>query len=156
MPRSFLSLDSAVLFLAQGFGTGRSKFAPGTIGTLVGLPLIWLLSSASPSIAVGLVFVFGLLSVCIAGRASRNLGSEDDASIVIDEIAGFLVAMVLVPLTVWTALAGFVIFRLLDILKPFPIGWLERRVKGGAGIVADDVAAGVLTEILLTGGILLP
>ena len=62
--------------------------------------------------------------------------------------------MVLVPLTVWTALAGFVIFRLLDILKPFPIGWLERRVKGGAGIVADDVAAGVLTNILLQVGIL--
>lgn len=149
----FPLLDRVVLFLAQGLGAGRSQYAPGTIGTLISLPLVWLLSSVGRPVVVSFVIVFGLFSVLVAGRASRYLDREDDPSIVIDEIAGFLVAMALVPLTLWTLLAGFVIFRLLDIFKPPPIGLLERRIRGGAGIVADDVVAGIMTNIVLQVGV---
>jgi phosphatidylglycerophosphatase A len=147
-----LSPERAVVFLAQGLGVGRSPVAPGTFGTLIGLPLVWLQSSLDPLFAVMLAVAFGLFAVPVAGRAARYLDSNDDGSIVIDEIAGYLVAMTAVPLTAWSILAGFVLFRLFDIIKPPPIGLCERKIKGGAGIVADDIAAGIMTNIVLQAG----
>ena len=147
-----LSVGRVAVFTAQGFGVGRSPVAPGTFGTLIGLPLVWLQSSFDPLLAVMFAAVFGLSAVPVAGTAARYLHSDDDGSIVIDEIAGYLVAMTAVPLTLWSILAGFVLFRAFDIIKPPPIGLLERKIKGGAGIVADDIAAGIMTNIVLQAG----
>ena len=148
-----LSVGRLTVFLAQGFGVGRSPVAPGTFGTLIGLPLVWLQSSFDPLLAVMFAVAFGLFAVPVAGMAARYLNSDDDGSIVIDEIAGYLVAMIAVPLTPWSIVAGFVLFRCFDIIKPPPIGLLERKIKGGAGIVADDIAAGIMTNIVLQVGI---
>jgi phosphatidylglycerophosphatase A len=147
-----LSVGRAAVFTAQGFGVGRSPVAPGTFGTLIGLPLVWLQSSFDPLLAVMFAVAFGLFAVPVAGMAARYLNSDDDGSIVIDEIAGYLVAMIAIPLTPWSIVAGFVLFRCFDIIKPPPIGLLERKIKGGAGIVADDIAAGIMTNIVLQAG----
>ena len=137
-----------ILFLAQGAWSGRSPFAPGTAGTMVavflylllaGLPAAWYLSACAA--------VTGI-AIWIADEAERMLGRKDDGSIVIDEIAGYLVSMALVPAGWLFIAAGFFLFRVFDIIKPFPARRLQ-DLHGGPGIVLDDIAAGVYTNIVL-------
>ena len=141
--------DQLILLLAQGIGVGRAPAAPGTFGTLLALPLVWALWQYNAWIyamsAGGLI----LLAVWISEHASRTLGSHDHPTIVIDEIVGVVVAFAWVPTSVIALVVGFVIFRVFDIAKPPPIGYLDRRVKGGFGIVLDDVVAGVATNLIL-------
>ena len=92
-----------------------------------------------------------LLSVWLAGVVTRQIGIEDHPSIVIDEIAGYVLTMTMIPLTWWTVIAGFLIFRLLDIYKPPPAGWLDRNCTGGFGITADDVVAGIYANLIMHG-----
>ena len=136
-------------FLAYGFGAGLSPKAPGTLGTLAAIPLYIALSYLEPWLYATLTLAAFVAGVFICGYTSRRLGIEDPKSVVWDEVVGFLVAMAFVPFgLVWIA-AGFVLFRLLDILKPWPIRWLDRRVKGGFGIMLDDAVAAVPVCILL-------
>ena len=136
-------------FLAQGLGVGRIPVAPGTFGTLVGLPIVWILWNFDPLIYVAITGLFIAFSIWIAGAAARFHGGHDDPKIVIDEIAGILVALAWVPPSAIALAAGFILFRLLDIVKPPPINWIDRRVKGGLGIVLDDLIAGLGANIVL-------
>jgi phosphatidylglycerophosphatase A len=137
-----------VLLFATGFGVGFSPIVPGTMGTLIAIPIYYFLSSIStPVYELTLVTLF-FFSSWIAGQAERYWEKKDDQRIVIDEIMGFLVTMLWVPKSPLFIIAGFFLFRFFDILKPFPIRRLE-RVKAGYGVVLDDVLAGVYANIIL-------
>jgi phosphatidylglycerophosphatase A len=134
--------EKLIKLLATGFGAGLAPVAPGTTGTLVGVlicliffPLHWL-----PRLLI-VIFLL-VLAIYIAERAEQVYRKKDDQRIVIDEIAGFQVAMLPVAITGLHLLVGFVLFRIFDILKPFPLRDLQ-KMPGGLGIVLDDVAAGV-------------
>lgn len=146
-----ISRDEAVLFLATGFHIGNIPFAPGTFGTLVGLPLCFVLGriALAPAILCMLIFIF--FAVWIADSAEKILKKSDPGCIVIDEIAGMMVTLIGLPFNLATALTGFITFRALDILKPIPIRNLDKRIPGGLGVVADDVAAGIIANIILRG-----
>lgn len=144
-----IALATPTGFLAFGLGSGLSPKAPGTAGTaaamLVGLPLAGIPTWAG-LLFVALTFVAG---IWICERASRELGVHDHGGIVWDEFVGIWLVLVLVPAH-WTWwLAAFVVFRIFDILKPWPIGWLDRRVHGGFGIMLDDLIAAVYAAVLL-------
>lgn len=143
--------DKLILFVATGFGLGRIPVAPGTFGTLAGLPLIWLMHRLNTAPAGSGFFLSMLIvaAVWVAHRAEQILNAKDPGCIVIDEMAGYCVAMSLVPLTTATLVAGFAAFRCFDILKPFPVRWFETNFTGGAGVVLDDIMAGVLAAALL-------
>ncbi len=140
-----------VQFLAFGFGSGLSPRAPGTVGTVVAVPLYAAMAGLPlPYYSAVLVLTF-LLGVYLCGAASRRLGVHDHGGIVWDEFVGYWITMWALPAH-WTwALAGFVLFRLFDILKPWPIRWLDRRVHGGFGIMIDDVLAGIFACAILHG-----
>ncbi len=141
--------DNAVMFLATGFYIGNIPFAPGTFGSLIGLPLCFALTGISLAPAMLGTLFFILFAVCIADAAEKILKQNDPGCIVIDEIAGMMVTLIGLPFNPITVLIGFIIFRILDILKPFPIRNLDKRIPGGLGVVADDVAAGIIANLLL-------
>ncbi len=147
------------MFVAFGFGAGLSPRMPGTCGTLIGIPLFLVLRPFGPAVYAGVLAVLFLFGVAICGSAARRLGIHDPGGIVWDEIVGFGVTMLPLshglwgsPLTgpVWAwIIAGFVLFRILDIAKPGPIGVADRRVSGGLGIMLDDLVAGILAAAVL-------
>lgn len=141
--------EDAVMFLATGFYAGNIPFAPGTFGSLIGLPLCFVLAgmSAAPAMVGTLLFIF--FAVWIADAAEKILAQSDPGCIVIDEIAGMATTLIGLPFNLITVVIGFIIFRILDILKPFPIRNLDKRISGGLGVVADDVAAGIIANLLL-------
>jgi phosphatidylglycerophosphatase A len=128
---------------------GRLPLAPGTFGSVIGL-LIYFIMPIFPQhfILLGLIG-FVVFSIWIAGEAEKVLAAKDPGCIVIDEVAGMLVTFFALPRTVFIGIAGFLIFRLLDILKPFPIRFLERKCSGGIGVVIDDVIAGLMSNSLV-------
>lgn len=138
-----------VLFFATGFGLGYLPYAPGTFGSVVGAAFVWLLKDLTwlPYLATALTFA--VFAAWISGFADMILKTKDNQKIVIDEIAGMLVTMALVPMTWRTLLAGFILFRLFDIWKPFPVRLIQDRVPGGWGVVGDDVLAGVYANFIL-------
>ena len=137
------------ILLATGFGVGYSPIAPGTLGTLVAIPIYYFLSGIpSPLYEITLVGFF-FLSVWVSENAERFFAKKDDQRIVIDEIMGFLITMLWIPKTVPFIIIGFFLFRFFDILKPFPIRRLEKELKGGYGVVLDDVLAGIYGNIIL-------
>ena len=141
--------DRAAVLLARGFGAGCSPVAPGTVGTAVAVPLVCLQLVLSTEVFLVFVLVFVLGAVYVAAVADKQMDETDDPSIVVDEMAGFLIAMAYVPLTPWSLLGGFVLFRALDIFKPPPINTVERKFSGGLGIVGEDLVAGLMTNALL-------
>ncbi|MDH3879660.1 MAG: phosphatidylglycerophosphatase A [Desulfobacterales bacterium] len=141
--------ERAVLFVATGFFIGTVPFAPGTFGTLIGLPVCFLLSRLNFLQSVICILVFIPFAIWIASAAEKILRQKDPGQIVIDEIVGLIITFVGLPFNLKTVLAGFIIFRVLDILKPFPIRTLEKRVGGGSGVVLDDVLAGVYGNLIL-------
>jgi len=137
------------LFLATGFGVGYSPVAPGTAGTLITIPVYFFLSAiASPIYEITLAGFF-FLSIWISENAEVFFKRKDDGRIVIDEMMGFFITMLWVPRTIRFVIIGFFLFRFFDILKPFPIRRLESGLKGGWGVVLDDVGAGVYANIIL-------
>lgn len=143
--------DRILLFLATGFGLGRIPVAPGTFGTLAALPLIWIMGQfrVLPG-GQGLFLVcLVLVSVWIADRAEILIGTKDPGCIVIDEMAGYCLSMSLSPLTPAALVAGFAAFRCFDILKPGPVRYFDQNFKGGAGVVLDDIMAGVLAAFVV-------
>ncbi len=136
--------------LAFGFGSGLAPVAPGTFGTLVGLPLFWLLAPLPLWGYLAVVVVLFAAGVWLCDQVSRDLGVHDHAGIVWDEIVGYLVVMSAMPRGEWEwMLAGFLLFRLFDIVKPWPIGWVDRRVSGGFGIMLDDLLAALYGVVLM-------
>jgi thiamine-monophosphate kinase len=148
-PQPFRSLTQ---FLAFGFGSGLSPKAPGTAGTLVAVPLFLLLGQLNIALYSGLLVLALAAGIVICEVASRELKVHDHPGIVWDEFVGFWVAMWAVPVNWQTVLAGFLLFRLFDIAKPWPIRALDKRVQGGFGIMIDDVVAGAFSAVLLHSG----
>lgn len=142
-------LRNPVHLLAFGFGSGLAPKAPGTFGTLAALPLYLLMAELSLPIYLGLVLVGALLGIWICGRASQDLGVHDHGGIVWDEIIGYLLTMAFAPPGWIWMLVGFLLFRFFDILKPWPIRWLDRQVAGGFGIMLDDLLAGVFAGLVM-------
>jgi phosphatidylglycerophosphatase A len=141
--------DRAVIFLATGLLIGNVPFAPGTFGSIIGLPLAFLLSRLNLLLSVSFILLFVFFAIAVASAAEKILSQKDPAKIVIDEIAGLMVTFAGLPFNLKTAIAGFIIFRAFDILKPFPIRTLERKVPGGGGVVLDDVLAGIYANLIL-------
>jgi phosphatidylglycerophosphatase A len=138
-----------ILFLSSGCWLGNIPVAPGTVGSVAGLPICWLLSRSPLSVSVSMTVLFIAFAIWIAGEAEQILGKKDPGAIVIDEMGGMIVSLMGLPFTIVNVGLGFALFRVLDITKPFPIGTIERRLKGGTGIVLDDIAAGIMVNITL-------
>jgi phosphatidylglycerophosphatase A len=138
-----------ILLLAFGFGSGLSKKMPGTFGTLAAIPLYLLLIQSPYWIYLIATLISIVAGIFICDKAAQKLQVHDYGGIVWDEIAGFLITMCWIPFSWQSLLAGFVLFRLFDIVKPWPISWLDRHIEGGLGIMLDDVLAGVLAALLL-------
>jgi phosphatidylglycerophosphatase A len=135
---------SPVQFLAFGFGSGLSPRAPGTVGTLVAVPLYWLVADWGLVAYTAFVVAAAVLGVWICDAASRQLGVHDHPGIVWDEFVGYWITLWGMPVDWVWMVAGFAVFRVLDIAKPWPIGHLDRQVAGGLGIMLDDMLAGVM------------
>ncbi len=137
-------------WVAVGFGSGLAPKAPGTFGTLAALPLVAYLHWCLP-ISFYLLFVVGLflLAVYCAQRTQQDWRCHDPGRIVIDEWVGLAVTVIALPAQVWVWCAAFVVFRFFDIIKPWPIRWLDAQVKGGLGNVLDDVVAGFFSCVCL-------
>ena len=146
-------MDRLLMFIATGAGSGYLPKAPGTWGTLVGLLLWWPLAGLSLTAYLATVAVLFIVGVACAGAAEKILDRGDPGVVVIDEIVGVLIALAAVPLHPAAALAGFALFRLFDIAKPFPVGWVDRHLHGGLGIMLDDVAAGLYALLVLHLGL---
>lgn len=148
-PDLALLLSHPLHFLSLGLGSGLLPKAPGTAGTVLGFPLFWLLMYLphwQQWLAIGLMFLFGVWCTTFTGRA---LGVNDHGAIVWDEIVAMAAVLMTVPATWGWGVAAFALFRLFDIWKPFPIGWADRRVKGGLGVMLDDGLAAVMAIIVL-------
>jgi phosphatidylglycerophosphatase A len=138
---------SPVLLLAFGFGSGLSPKAPGTMGTIAAIPL-WVLLVQLPQIAYILVVLLAaIIGISICGVAAERLGVHDHGGIVWDEFVGLWIAMAFLPPSYVSLALGFVLFRLFDIIKPWPISWLDKHVGGGLGIMIDDVVAGLAAGV---------
>ena len=138
-----------MVFLATGCYVGYIPFAPGTFGSLMGIPLVWLLSKLASPFSVLTMFFFILLSLWIGGEAEKIFNQKDSGCIVIDEIAGMLVTFAMIPWSMQNLLIGFILFRVFDIAKPFPSPLIEKNLKGGLGVVMDDIVAGVYANVVL-------
>ncbi|MDD4880514.1 MAG: phosphatidylglycerophosphatase A [Gallionellaceae bacterium] len=137
-------------FLAFGFGSGLSPKAPGTAGTLVAFPIYFAMLGLAAPVYWALVALFLVAGIWICGRTGAALGVHDHGGIVWDEIVAFLMVLPFAPATWWGYGLAFALFRLFDIWKPYPIGWLDERVHGGFGVMLDDVlAAGYAVLCLL-------
>jgi phosphatidylglycerophosphatase A len=142
-------LRDPIHFLALGFGSGLSPWAPGTAGTLVAVPMIMFIASFgwyAHAVAASVICVAG---VFICDRSAQKLGVHDHPAIVWDEFAGFAITMLAVPMTWYWLLMGFALFRLFDIVKPWPIREADHRLGGGLGIMLDDMMAGVFAGLVL-------
>lgn len=138
-----------ILWVAQGFGTGHAPFAPGTFGTLPGVILYWIMADLPLVYYLSLTGVLFLIGIPLCGQAAKILRQTDPPSVVWDEIVGYLLTMIAIPPTGMGMVAGFALFRLFDIWKPWPIGLIDRNLKCGFGIMADDLVAGLFAWILV-------
>ena len=142
-------IKNPVHLLALGLGAGCVPKLPGTAGTLVGVLLYFFLQHLSGQYYAGLLCILFIPGIWICGRTARDLGVHDHPAIVYDEIVGYLVTMFMAPPGWVWIVSGFVLFRLFDIWKPWPIRWLDRSVRGGFGIMLDDLAAGLFAFLML-------
>jgi phosphatidylglycerophosphatase A len=140
-PNARFLLSHPAHFIALGFGSGLAPWAPGTFGTLAAIPLFCALQLANLPVQLLLVVAAFLLGIWACGLTGRHLGQHDSGHIVWDEIAAFLLVLTFTPAGPLWMLYAFALFRLFDILKPFPIGWLDATVKGGLGVMLDDLLA---------------
>ncbi|MFO7838442.1 MAG: phosphatidylglycerophosphatase A [Desulfosalsimonadaceae bacterium] len=142
-------MGKLAIAVATGGYIGRMPFAPGTFGSLPGLLLYYAMSRMPGPCAAVLLAAVIAVAVWSSGRAEAIMGQEDPGAVVIDEIAGMGVVFAGLPFSWPLAAAGFILFRCIDIIKPFPVRWLEGRLSGGIGVVADDLAAGLICRLLL-------
>lgn len=144
-----LVFSDPVCLLGFGLGAGLSPKAPGTLGTLVAIPVYALMAQLSLLDYLMVMLVMFALGILICQHCERRLQISDHSGIVWDEIVGYLVTLTAVPFSWSAAAAGFVLFRLFDILKPWPIRLLDRKVHGGLGIMLDDLLAGIFAALCL-------
>lgn len=137
------------LCLSAWFGTGLLPGAPGTFGTLAALPLLIALDHWGGVSGEGFKIIFVPLAIWSSHLSHKLLKRDDPSEVVIDEVAGILWTFFLLPLSWLTLCVGFILFRIFDIFKPFPIRTLERRLRGGIGIVLDDLLAGIYANLCL-------
>lgn len=136
-------------FFALGFGSGLAPKAPGTFGTLFALGLWLFICHLSLSLQIVIIFFSFLAGIYFCKKTSEDLGVHDHGAIVWDEFVGFWLTMTFLPVGFFWLLLGFVVFRIMDVLKPWPISLLDKKVKGGFGIMIDDILAGFLAGIIL-------
>lgn len=138
------NLKSPVQFLALGFGSGLAPKAPGTFGTLAAVPLFVLCSYFLTNLYLGyLIIIMSIVGVYLCGKTADDVGVEDHPAIVWDEFAGLFITLYLTDITWLTLLVGFILFRFFDILKPWPISFIDKKIHGGFGIMLDDIVAGL-------------
>lgn len=135
--------------LSLGFGTGLAKKAPGTVGTLIGIPFFLLLAPLSLWQYICICLVFFVLGIYLCERTANFLGVHDHPGIVWDEVVGYMITMIAIPTSFFWVVIGFVLFRFFDIIKPWPINWIDRRVSGGFGIMLDDVIAALYALLII-------
>ena len=136
-----------IVFLATGAYLGLIPRAPGTFGTLLGVVIAFLERGASTSIHGAVIIIVTVVSIIVSARAIPIFGSKDPSEVVCDEVAGYLMAFFLIPFTPFNAILVFILFRIFDIVKPYPVSLIDRKLTGGAGIVLDDIAAGIYANI---------
>jgi len=137
------------MFIATGFYSGYLPKAPGTWGSLVGLLLFFLLHTLTLQIYLAVVAGIFVLGTFAAGEAEKIMDRKDPGLVVIDEIVGILITMIAIPATPLTMALGFILFRIFDIWKPFPIRLIDQRFHGGLGIMLDDIVAGIFSLVIL-------
>jgi phosphatidylglycerophosphatase A len=150
-------LTDPVHFLAFGFGTGLAPFAPGTFGSIPGVILFWLTLDSGLYVQLGIAGAMAIMGIWICGESARRIGVHDHGGIVWDEIVGMYVTLLVAPVTVLGFVLAFVLFRVMDIVlfrvmdivKPWPIRDLDPRLRGGLGIMPDDLAAALYAALLL-------
>lgn len=138
-----------IMFIATGFYSGYLPKAPGTWGSLVGVLLVFLLHALSLQIYLSVVAGLFIVGSFVAGEAEKILDNRDPGVVVIDEIVGMLITMIAVPVTPLTMALGFILFRVFDIAKPFPVNFFDQHFHGGLGIMLDDVVAGIYSLIIM-------
>ena len=137
------TLSDPIHFLALGFGSGLAPKAPGSFGTLAAVPIYMLMLGLTSQFYALIVVVMAIAGIYICGKAAKDSGVHDHGAIVWDEIVGFLITMFMIPTTWLSIVVGFLLFRLFDIFKPWPISFIDKNCHGGLGIMLDDVVAGL-------------
>ena len=137
------------MFIATGCYSGYLPKAPGTWGSLVGLLLFFLLHTLSLEIYLAVIAGIFVIGTFAAGEAEKIMDHQDPGLVVIDEIVGMLITMIAVPVTPLTMVLGFILFRVFDIAKPFPVNFFDQHFHGGLGIMLDDVVAGIYSLIIM-------
>ena len=148
-------LANPIHLLAFGFGAGLFPKAPGTMGTVVAVLIYLVLPSMQPVIYAGLILLSFVFGIWICGKTSEDLGVHDHGGIVWDEFVGYWITMFMAPSGLFWVLLGFVLFRLLDIFKPWPIKWADKELAGGLGIMLDDVLAGIMAALCMQAVVVL-
>jgi len=141
--------ENPIHFITFGFGSGAMPYAPGTFGTLASIPFYLLFSHLIRWQYLIVTIVIALLGMYLCGRTCKEIGVHDHPGTVFDEFVGFFVTMICAPKDWLWIILGFVLFRIFDIWKPFPIHWLDEHVHGGFGVVLDDIVAGIFALIIL-------
>lgn len=142
--RKRVSMKNPVHFCALGGGAGLIPFMPGTFGSLVAIPFVLLVALLGDSVYIAITFAVSVVGVYFCGKTADDMGVHDHGSIVWDEVAGIFITFLFAPLSVVSVALGFVLFRFFDILKPWPIGPVDKTLHGGTGIMLDDILAGVM------------
>lgn len=140
-----------VHLLAFGFGSGAAPKAPGTFGTLAAVLLYWPLSTLTTEYYLWMLILTSLVGIFLCGKTAKDLNVHDHGGIVWDEFVGFWITMFMAPAGLTWVVIGFVLFRFFDIIKPWPISWIDKKVSGGLGIMLDDIVAGVMAALVLQG-----
>ena len=149
-PTAKFAFSHPAHFIALGFGAGLSPFAPGTAGTLLAIPLWWLIGGGyEPLVLLGLLALLFAVGVWACALTGRHLGVSDHGAMCWDEVVAFLLVLALVPENPWWQAAAFFLFRAFDVVKPPPIRQLEMRFKGGFGVMFDDILAAGYTLLVL-------
>ncbi|KTD13388.1 phosphatidylglycerophosphatase A [Legionella jamestowniensis] len=138
-----------IYFIAFGFGSGLMPFAPGTWGTLAAIPVYLLLAGQPLAVYFTVTVLAFALGVWVSEKVSRDLGVHDYSGIVWDEVVGYLLTMIMAPQGIGWMVTGFILFRIFDIWKPQPIRFIDRHVRGGVGIMLDDVLAAIPAWFIL-------
>ncbi|MGR5148859.1 phosphatidylglycerophosphatase A [Photobacterium alginatilyticum] len=151
-PKENINLTNPWHLLATGFGSGLSPIIPGTMGTVAAIPFYLLMVKLPFAAYLVITIVAALVGIIICQKTSDDMGVHDHGSIVWDEFVGFWITMAAAPVASWEwVLTGFVLFRFFDMVKPWPISWLDKHVHGGLGIMVDDILAGFMAMIALWG-----
>jgi phosphatidylglycerophosphatase A len=147
--RARKTFQHPLYFLAMGFGSGLSKWMPGTAGTVMAVPLFLLFQPLGLYWHLGIVLVTMIAGIYICDWVAKDMAIKDPGCIVWDEFVGLWITLILCPPGWYWVLLGFVLFRIFDIAKPWPVSWLDKNLTGGFGIMMDDVAAGLMGLVCL-------